>query len=156
MRFDNAQTENLSPKFREAVEQSIANDKGLFIFGNTGVGKTYAMFALANGKGDVHNFVELLVEFRDHMQKGFYHSKLSELCQEKYLFIDDIGSEKTSEFVVEFLYLVVDKRYQNIKRTVLSTNLSLETFRGRYGDRILSRISEMCVLVELTGEDRRI
>ena len=36
------------------------------------------------------------------------------------------------------------------------SSLNYRSIRERYGDRILSRIAEMCVLVELTGEDKRI
>ena len=155
-RYDTADTKNLSEATRKAIEVGIAEDKGLFIYGNTGTGKTYTLHALAHDKAEVENFVSMLVEFRDHMQKGFYFEKINELVNQKYLFIDDIGSEKTSDFVIEFLYLVVNKRYENMKRTVFATNLSIEEFAKRYGDRILSRITEMCVLLELKGEDRRI
>jgi DNA replication protein DnaC len=43
-----------------------------------------------------------------------------------------------------------------MKRIVLTTNLQFKDFGNRYGDRILSRIAEMCVLVELKGEDKRL
>lgn len=157
MKYSKANTYELSDKVKGCIEQSILEDKGLFIYGNTGTGKTHTVHALANLKGEkVDNFVELLIEYRDYMQKGFYHEKLVEMLRGEYLFIDDIGSEKISDFVVEFLYIVVNKRYENMKRTVFTTNLSLEEFGKRYGDRILSRIVEMCVLVELGGEDRRV
>ena|SRR3990167_5026003 len=156
MRYSEATKENFDDKTKQAVETAINEDKGLFIYGDTGTGKTYILHALGRGKGGVENFVELLVEFRDDMQKGFYHEKLVDFTKQDYLFIDDIGSEKTSEFVIEFLYMVVNKRYENMKRTVFATNLTLEDFKTRYGDRILSRIAEMCVLLELKGEDKRL
>ena len=156
MRYKEAKTENLDQYTKNAIEASIAESKGLFIYGDTGTGKTYTMHALSKGRGEVENFVALLVEFRDFMQKGFYFEKIKELVGQEYLFIDDIGAEKLSDFVVEFLYLVVNKRYENMKRTVFATNLTLEEFQKRYGDRILSRISEMCILVELKGNDRRV
>lgn len=155
-RYHDADTKKLSPAIVKAVENSIEEDKGLFIYGNTGTGKTYTLYALAKNRGEVDNFVSMLVEYRDYMQKGCYFDRLTDMTRQKYLFIDDIGSEKLSDFVVEFLYLIVNKRYENMGRTVFSTNLSLEKFGERYGDRILSRISEMCVLVELQGNDRRI
>lgn len=158
MRYDKAKTQDLSESLKKSIQQSIDEHKGLFIYGGTGTGKTHSLYALVNDieGAEVSNFVSLLVEFRDYMQRGLYHEKMVEMTQQKYLFIDDIGSEKTTDFVIEFLYLVVNKRYENEKRTVLTTNLSLDDFREKYGDRILSRISEMCVLVEMTGEDRRI
>lgn len=156
MRYKNATTENLSHNIKKAVETSIKENKGLFIYGDTGTGKTYTLNALAKGRGEVENFVALLAEFRDAIQKGVYWDKLKEFVAQEYLFIDDIGAEKISDFVIEFVYLIVNKRYENMKRSVFATNLTLEDFQKRYGDRILSRISEMCVLVELKGEDKRI
>lgn len=158
MRYTKATTDNLDQKIQEAIQKAIDGNKGMFIFGGTGTGKTYAMHALANKKSEssVDNWIMLLSEFRDSMQKGFYYDNVKEYTNQEYVFIDDIGAEKTSDFVIEFLYILVNRRYENMKRTVLSTNLSLAEFAERYGDRILSRISEMCILLELKGEDKRI
>ena len=156
MRYQNASADNLPKEVTEKINEAIKEKKGILFYGGTGVGKTYTMHTLAKNKGKVENFVEMLVEFIDYQNKGFYYDKLKELTNQDYLFIDDIGSEKTTEFVITFLYLIVNKRYENMKRTVFATNLSLEDFSSRYGDRILSRINEMCLLVELKGEDKRI
>jgi DNA replication protein DnaC len=156
MRYKDAHKDHLPPETIKAIEQCIEEKKGLFFYGGTGTGKTYTLHALARDKGKVENFVDLLVDMRDAMQNGFYKQRLDELTREDHLFIDDIGAEKVSDFVIEFLYLVVNKRYENTKRTVFSTNLSLEEFGSRYGERILSRIAEMCVFHEIAGEDRRL
>ena len=157
MRYKDANIEKCSEPIKEAVEKAVDENKGIFIYGNTGVGKTYFCHTLQNAKkGTVENFVSLLYEFRDYIQSGFYNVKMKEMCDVDYLIIDDIGAEKTSDFVVEFLYTIVNRRYENMKRTVLTTNLQLPDFEKRYGDRVLSRISEMCVMVELTGDDKRL
>lgn len=157
MRYENANIDNLSNELKALVGRAVLEDKGIFIYGNTGVGKTYFLEAIANAKrANPENFVALLVEFRDAMQKGSYFEKLQDFTNKEYLFIDDIGAEKLSDFVLEFLYLVVNKRYENMKRTILATNLNIDEFEQRYGERILSRIAEMCIIHELTGEDRRI
>jgi DNA replication protein DnaC len=157
MRYKQAEFQNLPEDLKALVKKSITEEKGLFIYGNTGVGKTYFLHGLAKPKNaQVRNFTELLVEFRDAMNKGHYFDSIKDLTQEDYLFIDDIGAEKLSDFVVEFLYLIVNKRYENMKRTVFATNLTVEDFIEKYGERIMSRISEMCILHELKGEDKRI
>ena len=157
MRYIDAEVENLSEDLKNLIQKAIEEDKGIFIYGNTGVGKTYFLEAIANAKrANPENFVALLVEFRDAMQKGSYFEKLQDFTNKEYLFIDDIGAEKLSDFVLEFLYLVVNKRYENMKRTILATNLNLKEFEERYGERILSRIAEMCVIHELAGDDKRI
>lgn len=156
-RYEGATLEKVSEKLKQAKKKATEEGKGLFVYGSTGTGKTYFITAIAKGqKTKVQNFVELLSEFRDYIQKGTYHDNLEELTSGKYLFIDDIGAEKTSDFVLEFVYLVVNRRYEDMNKTVFTTNLSLEDFRERYGDRILSRIAEMCLFVELNGEDKRL
>jgi DNA replication protein DnaC len=156
MRYDNVTSENLSSQATEAINLSITENKGLFIYGGTGTGKTYILHVLAKGRCRVENFVSLLVECRDYMQKGFYYEKIQSMTDQEHFFVDDIGSEKTTDFVLEFLYLLVNERYENMKRTVFSTNLTLEEFRNRYGDRLLSRIAEMCIFLKLEGEDKRL
>ena len=157
MRFKNATTENLSEGVQKVILEAVTENKGLFIFGDTGTGKTYVMHALANNRNArVENFVDLLIEYRDYMQRGTYHESIRALCSQDYVFIDDIGAEKMSDFVAEFLYLLIDARYRNMKKTIISTNLTPEDFEERYGERLLSRIYEMCVSLELQGEDKRI
>lgn len=156
-RYSDAKLENCSDDLKESVKVAIEKNKSIFVYGNTGVGKTYFCHAISNQKNTrVENFVFLLSEYRDYMMKGFYNEKIKELCNEDYLIIDDIGSEKTSDFVIEFLYTIINRRYENMKRTILTTNLKFKDFSDRYGDRVLSRIAEMCVLVELKGEDKRL
>lgn len=70
--------------------------------------------------------------------------------------IDDIGTEKHTEFNQDILYMIINEMNINKKRLFISTNLTPEQFEEKYGDRIFSRICEMCEFVELTGPDRRI
>ncbi len=155
-RYEYADKEKLSEKIKSAVVEAVDKDKGLFILGGTGTGKTYAMHVLAKNKGKVENFSMLLAELRDTMQRGYYFEQIKTFVNQEYMFIDDIGAEKTSDFVLEVLYLIINGRYENMKKTVLSSNMDLDKFSERYGDRILSRIAELCVVVKLEGDDKRI
>lgn len=156
MRYKGAKIEDCSIILTNAIKTAGSENKSIFIHGNTGVGKTYFCHAVANGKKEkVENFVSMLYEFRDYIQRGCFSERVDSLCDKEYLIIDDIGSEKTSDFVIEFIYTIVNRRYENLKKTILTTNLTFKDFGDRYGDRILSRIAEMCVLVELSGNDKR-
>ena len=157
MRYKDAKKEDLPKEVHAAMKTALEEDKGLFIFGDTGTGKTYTLHAIANNRNErVDNFVDLLSTFRDSIVQGWYHDKLIEYANKERIYIDDMGAEKMSDFVHEFVYSLLNKRYERMKRTVISTNLTLDDFKKRYGDRILSRIMEMCVLIELGGEDRRL
>ena len=157
MKYKNANIEECNNIYKKAIKEAGADNKGIFIHGNSGLGKTYFCHAVANGKKEkVENFVELLYELRDNIPKGFYNDAIKNLCDREYLIIDDIGAEKLSDSVSELVYMIVNKRYENMKKTILTTNLPFDKFSERYGDRILSRIAEMCVMVEVTGEDKRL
>lgn len=70
------------------------------------------------------------------------------------LVIDDLGSEKTSEYAMQVIYQVVNRRYVNMLPTIITTNASSEDIGARNGNRVLSRISSgLIILIE--GGDLR-
>lgn len=79
------------------------------------------------------------------------------LIEPDVLLIDDLGAESVLKNVTEqYLYELLVERFE--KKTILTTNLSLEKIGERYNQRIMSRLSDKrnaCVL-QLDGEDLRI
>lgn len=135
--------------------------KGLFLHGTTGSGKTYTLHAIRNqiqgGGMHVENFVELLEELKDRMAENKpIKSVLDSLLEKDYVFIDDIGAEKDSEWVQDRLYVIINRIYVGERTPFLATNLSLEEFTSRYSERITSRIMEMCEVIEMPNVDRRL
>lgn len=107
---------------------------------------------------------ELLLQIRKTFNKS---ESNSEYCQtesdiiEKYsnaeiLYLDDLGTEKPSDWVVQVLYLLIDRRYSEMKRTIISSNLNLNEIADRLDDRISSRIAGMCEIIKMGGKDRRL
>lgn len=74
------------------------------------------------------------------------------------LVLDDIGAEKTSDWVLEIFESLIDYRNREEKQTIFTSNLGLEKLADKLGDRIASRITEMCKknIIEIKGKDRRI
>ena len=66
------------------------------------------------------------------------------------------GSEKITEWVLETFYLLINKKYNERIPLVITSNFKLMNLATQLNDRIVSRIVEMCDVVELTGEDRRL
>lgn len=66
------------------------------------------------------------------------------------LFLDDLGANRSTEYVVETLYTILSNRYDNMLPTYITSNLSLEELEDKYGNRVSRRIGDMCevVLVE--------
>ena len=73
-----------------------------------------------------------------------------------YLILDDIGVERTSEWVYQVLYLIVNARYENLKPIITTGNLPLNKLADKLGDdRITSRLFEMCDTITIKGTDYR-
>ncbi len=67
---------------------------------------------------------------------------LSSYKHKKFLVIDDLGSEKPSEWQQEKLYSILDYRYSNLRPTVITSNYDLNVLVPRIGERIVDRIQE--------------
>lgn len=157
---------------------------GFFLHGSRGVGKTHLMAAIVNellskitrenyARMDCDDFAlglqssmlpafisvpELLMEIRACYDNKILSEKdvLAKYSDAETLMLDDLGAEKSSEWVLQTLYLLIDRRYRNMKRTIISSNYTISQLSKRVGDRIGSRIAEMCQIVEVKGKDRRI
>lgn len=62
------------------------------------------------------------------------------------LILDDLGAEKVSDFTIQSLYLIIDRRNRNLKPTIVTTNLTLEEIETLIDARMASRLSDMKVI----------
>jgi DNA replication protein DnaC len=145
----------------EAVENFIKNpDIGLFLFGQAGVGKTHLVSKLAQETNKDIKFIKvpkLLFILKSNFDGHSYRNKeiLDELIRVSVLILDDLGAEKATEWVRETLYILIDERYGNMKKTIITSNYNPSYLTQRLGDRIVSRISEMCRIIEIKTSDKR-
>lgn len=157
MRYSDADIKKVDKKIVDLLKKS---GKGIFLFGDTGRGKTYTLFAINKRfreigmQSKIENWVELLLELRERTQ--YLRDAINELLNTNILMIDDLGSERQTEWSQEILYTIINIAYEREKKIFIATNLSLEKFTLVYGDRIFSRLMEMCEPYELKGKDRRI
>ena len=75
------------------------------------------------------------------------------------LVLDDLGTEKASEWVSEILFSIINERYHERRQTIITSNYSAkeleEHIGGETGRRIVSRICSMCEYVYIEEEDWR-
>lgn len=142
------------------VDQYRAGSKqGLYLFGIPGSGKTHLAAAIGNAVLSARFMTapELLLSIKKTFKDdGADDSLLDSLSQTKLLILDDLGSEKPTEWVKETLFILIDRRYTHNLPTVITSNYSLDELKMRLGYRIASRIAEVCEMVELRPNDYRI
>jgi len=69
--------------------------------------------------------------------------------------VDDVGAERTTDWVLEELYSIVNARYEDQRSMVITTNLDREALCDQITERTVSRLAEMCDPLPLQGHDRR-
>lgn len=69
--------------------------------------------------------------------------------------LDDVGSERPTDFAVDALNSVISSRYNDCAPTVITSNLPLDKLASAYGDRIASRIHEAALVADQSGNDWR-
>lgn len=158
-----------SPKIMRVAKNYASNfsemkrrGKGLVFFGGVGTGKTFAAACIANAlisKGIpcmVTNFARLtntLFGMNENKQ-----SYIDGLNQYELLVIDDLASERDTEYMQETVMNIIDSRYRSGLPIIVTTNLTAQQLKSPSDvrrERIFSRLMEMCVLIEADGKDRR-
>src|SRR3990167_6724620 len=166
-RFENAKYEDVPQKLRELFEKIKETKKGLYVYGKVGTGKTHIAYALKMAydkpeSGRVclfKNTTELLREMKTDFDRPNYDKHFAEdtlMNHTGLVILDDVGSEKITDWVAETFYLIINRRYNMMYPTIYTSNLSVEDLKDKIGDSTVSRIVEMSQVVELTGSDRRI
>lgn len=150
----------------------------LFLHGSRGTGKTHLMAALAreiilkapplcefnqfyrdfNYTPLFASIPELLMQIRSSYKRNDLSEEelLDRYSKSDILMLDDLGAEKPTEWVLQTLYLIIDRRYRDMKRTIISSNYTLDQIAKRLDDRISSRIAGMCEVIQIKGKDRRL
>lgn len=162
---DDRSNEKISEVARNYVEQFAEmkkRGKGLLLFGKVGTGKTFISACIANALIDkgraclVTNFARLV-----NTLQGMYDGKqeyIDSLNKFDLLVIDDLASERDTEYMGEIVQNIIDSRYRAGLPLIITTNLTSDELKHpneMRKQRIYSRLFEMCMPIEITGADRR-
>lgn len=149
------------------------NEKGFLLMGPSGVGKTHlaigAISELSLERGVrciFKDFFLLLSDLRRaYSEKIPENEVLMPLIDAEVLVIDELGKGKSNEWELNILDQLISKRYNASKKTLITTNFitresnedasDYELLEKRVGNRILSRLYEMCNFIHIKGRDFR-
>jgi DNA replication protein DnaC len=150
-------------RYTDTIDEQLNVGRGLWFMGPVGTGKTtLAMLvsktALSVGRSvAIYSLPRLLNEIRDtHRAERSHIELLDRLTAVDLLHIDDVGAERTNEWVLEELYSIVNARYEDQRSMVITTNiLDRAALCEQVTERTVSRLTEMCDEVPILGHDRR-
>lgn len=158
----NEHVTNIACNYVDNFDEMRKAGKGLLFYGEVGTGKTYMSACIANALIDrgfpclVTNFARLT-----NTISGMFDGKqqyIDSLNKFSLLVIDDLASERDTEYMGEIVQTIIDNRYRAGLPLIITTNLTAEELKNPAEirkQRIYSRLFDMCIPVEVKGHDRR-
>ncbi len=169
---------------RFAQEYDPRDGTGLLIIGQIGTGKTHLAVGITKEliltKGIsclFYDYRELLKEIQNSYNAAVQTTELDVLrpvFEADVLVLDELGAVKPTEWVWDTVSLILNTRYNDNRTTIITTNFEdqpaagasgsvspargatrAETLGDRIGERMRSRLHEMCRIIKMQGEDFR-
>lgn len=160
-------------KVKEYIySDEIEEGKGLFFYGKNGVGKTHLAVAilkeLYNLRGITGIFYDTRILLYDLKATFEGNSSTRELLdtviKAPILVLDDLGSERLSDWAKDILHYIIISRYNDKLPVIITSNISLEKDRekdlnedieSKFGKGVASRLMEICYPMYIEGDDLR-
>ena len=157
-------------KYCQIPDQALENGYGMYIYGDSGTGKTHLTACMCNElMSHMHqclftNFFEISKLIRSTWNGNTASEDvIRRICEVDFLFLDDLGTEMVTKngednWLQGQVFDIINKRYNNRKPTIFSSNYSMNeliTDRGLM-KKTVDRIGEMSTaMIKLTGDSYR-
>ncbi len=171
-RFENENYIRLYDKLSRYLSESV--DKGLYIYGDFGVGKSYISAALLNSMSSKYDSVSFIkvpefvsnIKFLIGVDDEGRVRMIDYAKKSKVLVLDDIGAETITAYSRDdIIFPILDYRMENGLLTFFTSNLSIEELAMKYAEpgndqiranRLIERIRKMSLVYNLIGNNKRL
>lgn len=153
---------NMAKNYASNFDLMFKRGEGLILYGNVGNGKTHASACVVNALIDkgIPCLMTNIARLTNVLQ-GMYEGKqeyIDSLNDYKLLIIDDLGTERNTDFMNEQVYSILDARCQSGLPMIITTNLTADELKHPADiakARVYDRLMERCHPVEVKGASRR-
>ena len=145
------------------IDEHLEAGRGLWLMGPPGTGKTTLAMLVSKAASEagssvaIYSLPRLLNEIRDtHRAERSHVELLDRLTAVDLLHIDDVGAQRSTDWVLEELYSIVNARYEDQRSMLITTNImDRDELCEQITPRTVSRLTEMCDELPLFGHDHR-
>lgn len=162
-RLDTCPNGELAKRVGLWVETLAPLGTNLVVTGGVGRGKTGAAIGALRRLHDEGRSVgywsapSLLDQLRrDEFDRGGASPTMANAIRVDALLLDDVGSERITDYAAERLQVLVNERHLASRPTLLTSNLDGPALASHLGERITSRLKQACVSIDATGPDLRL
>ena len=151
-------------KYASEFESFASKGLGAIFTGPVGVGKTHLAVSVFR-EIMMRNHTAIFVRFTDlitRMEEARSYTATDSVTDlvnffnaAEFCVLDDVGSLHASDVVRDFLYKIVDGRYQHKKPTLVTTNLDETLMKNTLGERIYDRLAGSSLFVSADGPSER-
>ena len=150
---------DMCARYCDSFGDALKDGTGILFYGGVGTGKSYYAACIANRLIE-DGYTVRFDNARGYADKAFEDKEdfLDTISGADLLILDDLGMERTTDYMRETVFQILDKRCQSGKPIIVTTNLTndqLKAPRSVDEDRVFSRLLESTVPILMKGEDRR-
>ena len=173
---DDVQRITVLKRMIEFVNDYPNNLKGLYLYGDFGVGKSFMVAALAHDLSEKRgvsstllHYPSFVIDAKNAIGDGNVKTLVDELKLSEVLILDDIGAEQSTPWVRdEILQVILQYRMQENLPTFFTSNFNFEELenhfaKGKNGNdetwearRVMERIRYLAEETRLEGVNRRL
>src|SRR5947209_4283224 len=140
-------------RYARELDANLAAGRGLWLDGPPGSGKTSAAIAIAKEAERAGHAVgfHVVPELLSMIRRSFgdrgaddYASVKARIDELDLLVLDDLGTEQTTEWVLEELYVIINRRLLDMRSVIVTTGLSDTELARQLTPRVVTRLERIC------------